>query len=219
MSNELIPIEDLGQSKFGDDKNFAVVASGGGYLPRLQLYGANSELVKEGKFHMAHYGLVRSKTNVEDLTGEVAILVLGWRPKAMEIVGDDVNTFYNPQNDEFKRVSMKSEEQNSGCMFGPEYLVYIPAAKAFATFFMSSKTSRREAPAVRALMGKMALLKAKFIKTKQFSWHGPEVTMCSTIPDGLDDPEFLLELKDQVQKFQNPPESEKELAPEADRAR
>jgi hypothetical protein len=218
MANELIPVSDLGNSKYGGDDNFALVAASSSFLPRLQLYGSNSEVVKEGKFPMGHYGLVRSKDLIEDLTGEVSVLVLGWRPKAMQIETEDITTLYNPESSNFKEICTKSEEPNSGCMYGPEYLVYIPKVKAFATFFMSSKTARREAPAVKALMGKMATLKAHLIKGKKFSWHGPQVLSCAMSPDECDDENFIAEVKDQVEKFRNPPETEKEKAPTGDGA-
>jgi len=118
MSNELISMEDLGQAKYGDDQSFSLVSTASAFLPRLQLFGANSEVVKEGKFPMGCYGLVRSKEQIDDLTKEVAVLVLGWRPKAMQIDGDDITTLYNPSLDAFKQIAAKSEESNSGCMYG-----------------------------------------------------------------------------------------------------
>lgn len=219
MSGELVKLNQLPvqASKYADDKTFAGVSSGGGFLPRLQLFGATSNLCKEGKIGMGNYGLVRSKDSVEDLTKEVNVLVLAWRPKALEIGADEIISIFNPNNDEFKRIAAKSEESDSGCMFGPEFLVYIPAVESYATFFMSSKSSRREAPSLKALMGKAATIRSKLVKTKKYMWHAPDITMCSQQFE-IPAQEVLVE---QINRFNNPPETESEAAPtdEADRAR
>ncbi len=76
---------------------------------------------------------------------------------------------------------------------------------------MSSKTARREAPQLKGLMGKAATLKAQLIKAKKYAWHGPVVTPCSAPIDPL--PQLDL-AREEVQKFNNPPENETEAAPE-----
>src|SRR5436189_2682433 len=207
MSNEMI-VPNMGVAKFADDKTFTEVASGN-FLPRLQLFGGNSEAVKESKIGMAHYGIVRDKS-LTDLGKEPAILILSWRPKALEIKDGQVTSIFDPKSPEFKRIAAASELPDSGCMYGPEFLVYVPQEKVFCTFLMGSKTARRAAPEVKALMGRAATLKSQFIKTPKYSWHGPVVTICSTtfeLP-----PET--EMREVVQKFNNPPESEEEAVPE-----
>lgn len=203
--NQLVTLDQLGlvPSKYATDAAFNAVASAS-YLPRLTLYGANSEAVKEAKIPMAHYGLARSKDQIDDLTKEVVVVVIAWRPKALDMSGDPIISNYNPSSLEFKRISLKSGEKNSGCMYGPEFLVYVPAAKAFATFFFGSKTARREAPNMKGLMGCAALCKAQLIKTTDYSWHGPVITPCSQSVE-LPDPESV---REEAQKFNNPPESE-----------
>jgi hypothetical protein len=210
MSNELINVSEMGVSKYADDKAFESMSSVS-FLPRVQLMGSGSNAVKEGKINQGHYALVTGKDKLDDLTKELPVLVLAWRPKAMEIGAENVISIYNPASAEFKRIAEKSEEPDSGCMYGPEFLLWVPSSRTFATFFMSSKTARREAPQLKGLMGKSALLKSQLIKAKKFAWHGPVVTPCSQPFDmpGMD------EVKDQVQKFNNPPENETEKAPEA----
>src|SRR4051812_46422766 len=176
------------------------------------LMGSSSNAVKEGKINQGCYGLVRGKDQIEDLTKEVPVLVLGWRPKALQIGKEDILSIYNPASAEFKRIATLADSgaQDTGCMYGPEFLVWIPSAKAFATFFMSSKTSRREAPQVKALMGKAALLKAQLIKAGKFVWHGPVCTMYSQPVSDMPD---MAEVTEQVTKFNSPPETESEQAP------
>lgn len=206
---ELLNPTELGQSKYGDNSAFLEIASGSSYLPRLMLMNATSELVKEGKINQGHYALVTSKERVEDMTKEVSILVLGWRPKALVIGEKDVKSFYNPKSAEFIATSKRADtEINSGCLYGPEFLIYVPMTGQFATFFMSSKTARREAPQLRPLIGKAATLKSTLIKGKKNSWFGPIVTTCSAPLNGYDQEEA----KAQLRTFNNPPELAEEKA-------
>jgi hypothetical protein len=210
MGNDLIPAEafPIAESKYADDKAFDVVATGGAFLPRLQLYGGNSEQCKEGKIGIGRWGIQKGK-EVVDLTNQVDVLVLAWRPKAMQL-GEEVIAVYNPASDEFKRIVAQSEVKDSGAMFGPEFLIYVPSQSAFVTYFANSKTARREAPQIKALMRKAATFKTQLIKTKKYSWHGPVVTPCSTPFDlpPMDD------IKVQMEKFNNPPETDVEAAPD-----
>ena len=191
-----------------DAESFALVSKSSAFLPRIQLFGGNSGACKEGKIGIGRYGLVKSKEQIIDLGAEVDVLPIAWRPKAMRIAGDNILTVFKPGNPEFGKIMAGSEVQNSGCMFGPEYMLWIPSVHELATFFMSSKTARREAPNLQALLAKKspATLKAKLIKTEKFIWHGPVVTICST-PFDLPDPAELME---EVQKFTTVPETDVE---------
>lgn len=190
-----------------DAESFAAVSKSSDFLPRVQLFGGNSDACKKGLIPIAHYGLVRGKEQIEDLGKDVDVLSVAWRPKAMSISDDgNVLTVFKPDNPEFKKIMARSELPNSGCMYGPEYLIWVPSRRVFGTFFMSSKTARREAPNMQALLKRPATLKAKYIETKSFSWHGPVVSICST-PFDLPDPGEMLEV---VQKFVSPPETDVE---------
>lgn len=205
----IIPAEVTGGAveKFSDD-DFALATKAGDYLPRLQLMTANSDKCKGGEFPINHYALV-SGQNFTDLGEALDIAVVTWRPKALEI-DEEIISVYDPEDAEFKRIQAKSDEKDSGCMFGPEFLVYIPSKEQFATFFMGSKSSRREAPNLRARVGKAATLKSHFIETKKYSWYAPTIVPCST-PMDIPPVEAIQE---QVEKFNNPPASEVEKIPE-----
>jgi hypothetical protein len=209
--NDLIPAEEISTSKYGTQDNFTAIAVTSSYLPRLQLFGSNSEMCKTGKIPIAHYGLVVQKDQVEDLGAEVDVIPVSWRPKAMRITEGNAAplSYYNPQTPEFLQTQKDSEQPNSGCMFGPEFLVYVPVMKRFALYFMSSKTSRRQAPELRALIGKGATLKTQFIKTPKYSWHGPTVTICNS---QLDVPS-MDEVRSQAEAFNDPEDSSIEFEP------
>ena len=96
-------------------------------------------------------------------------------------------------------------------MYGPEFLVWIPSQGVFATYFMSSKTARREAKKMEPLLGKAATFRCKLIDSGRFKWHGPVVVPCSS---PLEVP-ALDAIKGEVEKFQNPPKSDIEIADDA----
>jgi len=220
LNNETaLAISDLGIAKYADDKSFDIVANGAAWLPRVMLMGSNSTAVKEGKINQGRYAFVRTKDNLDDLTPEVPVLVLSWRPKAMHITDSDVLSVYNPSSQAFKNIAAEADsgKQDTGCMYGPEFLLWVPSVRGFGTYFMSSKTSRREAPNLKSLMGKSALLKCQLIKANKYAWHGPVVTMYSQPLTALPTQDELIE---QVTKFNSPPETEKEEAPaDSDRVR
>lgn len=183
----------LGQLQASDTTALAAASTAGGFLPRVQLYGSKSGACTEGKIPIAHYGLTRDKDQIDDLGEQVEIVVLAGRVKAMEINKDGVLVNYDPKSDEYARIAAASDEKDSGCMFGPEYLIYVPKAQTFATFYMASKTARRVSPDVLTRMHKAAVLSAKLIKTDKYSWHGP---VCKP----LDVPTFEVPPVDEIQK-------------------
>lgn len=215
MSGEIATIlESLPANKYATKENMAMVASGGGWLPRLQLFIATSNLCKAGQFPPNKYGLVRSRTIVDDLSAQVNVVPLSWRPKAADLA-NGVN-HYNPVTVEFKRVQKLSEEFGNNCMSGPEFLVWIPVAKSFATFFMNSITAQSEAPNLASLIGKPASLKIQIIPHKKYGpYASPLPTPCSEV---LDMPP-MEDLKIQIEKFNNPKESEVEVAEDPERDR
>lgn len=196
-------------SKYDDDA-FSKMASTG-FLPRLQLMTSNSEACKSGEFPTNHYAQVNDSQNL-DLGKSVDCLILSWRPKALDMNGEDIVASFDPESDSYADIQKRSEEPNSGCMWGPEFLVYIPQTKAFATFFMGSKSARRVAPAVKGLMYKAATLDSKKVETTKFTWFVPDVTPCQSPFDAPD----MDEIKEQVEKFQNPPEPAVEVAGDDD---
>lgn len=224
MSEELVPQAEnavpdgmlvdpalLGLGKHAqEEKNFSLVSSTSGFLPRLMLFASGSNAVKEDKIKQGNYGIVRGK-EIEDLTREVPFLAFSWRPKALETGGDEVISMFDPNSSEFKRIAAKSEEKDSGCMFGPEYFIWMPSSQipCFVTFFMCSKTARREAPMVKALINKPGLFKSTLIKNKKYSWWGPVVTPYSGVVASKPERAELIE---QLAKFNNPPESTTESA-------
>ena len=219
MSNSLVPVHELGMvSKYSTDDAFNQLAGSASFLPRVMLMGGNSKLVQTGDMTPGCYALIKgSNDNFVDLGREFNFLALAWRPKAMDVSDtEDVVSVYDNESEDFKAIVVKSATSDSGCMYGPEFLIWVPE-QGFATFFMSSKTSRREAPNLLpiAKIGGAATLKSQLIKTKKFNWHGPVVTSCTEPFAALPDAE---EVSLQLKAFNNPPERQVEKAPTDARA-
>ena len=216
QSNELVTLDGLGEttavSKYSDEAFDSLRTSQ--YLARLQLMSAKTEKCMKGEFPINHYAIVDG-SNFVDIGEQVDCLVLGWRPKALEI-DDEILSIYDPKDAEFERIQDRADnEKDSGCMWGFEFLLWLGAPKKFTTFFCGSKSSRREAPNVKALLNKAATLRSKLIKTKKFEWQGLDVVECSTPMAAMP---TKAKLDEELEKFNNPPKSAVEKAPEEGRA-
>lgn len=233
-SNSDYQIPEGLQLQTATDSDILAVSTSGDFLPRLQVCGSATELVKEGKIAMGVHAIVYTKDKYEELGKEVPFLSMSWRTKALRIPGGGANpiSYFNRMSDEFKRVMLDSQGENSGCLFGPEFLIWLPTPGCFATYFFGTKTLRRAAPALVNVMkigeenGKAkygprpALSKINFIKTAKYSWHGAIITPYSTpLPPPTEDYEQTV--ADVVKRFLNPKESQVEVAEPAasDRAR
>lgn len=209
MNTDLIPImQNLPVSQYATNDVFNDIAKSTTWLPRLQLFGSNSEECKTGKVPIAHYGLVKDKDTLIDLGESVNVLPIRWRPKAMRFPqGQNPVSFYDPNDEGFKKIKEDSSQPNARCIFGPEFLIYVLDKNEFATFLMGNKTARNVAQEVLGYMqkGRAITLKAKLIRTPSYSWHGPQIFPCS-LPVTLDP--LLLEAE--VEKFNNPPKNQVE---------
>lgn len=202
--------DDQTVSVYNDDAAFLDLSkTASSFLPRLQLFGSTSALVKEGKMPLAHWGFVSGKDDVVDLGTEVDVIPVSIRFKAMDLSGGDVLSFYNPASTEFRDIQERSQDAESQCMAGNEFLVWVPDRKAFATFYASNSSSKQEAPKIKALLKKAATFKVKYVKGKRNSWHAPVVIECSDPITNIPTPELL---QSTVETFRNPKDSEVTVA-------
>lgn len=195
-------------SKYANETALSVVTKVGDYLPYIQLFGSEAKEVKRGKFPMGHFGLVSGK-NITDLGEGFINLVLAWRPKAMQF--DPVEAFYDHTSPAFIALQNRAlNEQNAGCGFGPEFLLWLPTQQQFATLFLGNKTGRNEAPNLIGPLKQrgafVCRLQAQLIETKKYTWHGPK----AMVSDLTIQFPTIEEIKKQLDKFNNPPKSEKE---------
>lgn len=218
--NDLIP-QDLRSTAIVDDDFDSAIKSESDFLPRFQLFGAKSDACAEGLIGIGRYGLVKGD-DITDLGDSVDVGVLAQRPKAIRIEGDNVICSYFPEivndvitNPLFKKIVEDARQPDSGCMFGREFLFWVPSANTFALFHANSKTTRREAKKLLALMGKAATLRARLIEKGRYKWHGPVITTCST---PIDPPDEKL-LRAEWERFHTPPKDNVEVDNSEERAR
>jgi hypothetical protein len=205
--NALINVGDSSQTT--DMDTFRKATQSGTYLPRLQLMTSQSEKCKKGDFPINHYALINDQ-HYTDLGGEVDVLVIAFRPKAIEI-GDEIIAVFDVEDPVYAEIAAKSELKDSGCMYGVEYLVWIPEQHQFATFFMGTKSSRREAANMHPRLQKGATLTAKLIDppNSKHSWYAPQVLKNQSPITEIPDEAAILE---ELERFKNPPKSEVEKA-------
>lgn len=216
MSNDLT-VPEKGTLVAGNitDDLFNQITAGNDFFPRIQLMGGNSGLVQEGKATVGNYCFIRTKEDFADLGAEIDVLVCAMRLKAMRIA-DEVISVFDPEDPEFSKIWAESKIKDSGCLAGPEFLLWLPEKKEFVTFFMASKTASKVAPTVRTYIAdgspRPCTLKATLITTKKYKWHGPVITDCSTPFPPPEQEAFI----DALDKFQNPPENEVESVDDTD---
>lgn len=193
-------------SNDSDTTALSAVSQGGGFLPRLQLFGGSSDACKEGKIGVAHFGLTREKDNIEDLGKLVEVLLLKGRTKAVQW-GETVLVYYDHTHPEFIRISSEADNKVKGRMYGAEYLLYVPSAEVFATFYLCSPSARREISGFNNRLGKCAVLKGQLVDNGKNKWHVPKC-------EPLDVPTFEFpsgnDILKQVEAFTNVKDSEVE---------
>lgn len=209
----LIQTDGLKTNKHTSLATFKASAGDAVFLPRIQLTGSNSAAAQTGAVGIGHYCVVKGKDTYIDVGDEVNCLVVAWRHKALSTQGDVVVS-YDPESDSYKKIAALSNTQNSGCLSGPEFLLYLPDSDEFVTFHMASKSAKQEAPNLYALMHKRATLKSKIAASAKFKWQAPVVIECST-PFDIPEMERIAVEND---KFVDPKEATKELVGESDSA-
>lgn len=199
---------------------FHEIAKAEGFLSRLQLFSGKSKQVERGIIASGHWGVPVSDDEVIDLGTEVNVLILTWRPKALRMTTDKVFSYFDIKNPEFQKVQVESGESDSGCMFGPEFLVWVPQLSQFLGFYCGSKTARRESNRIVTLLGKAATLRSKVIESGKYVWLGPVVIPFSGPLSPLPTEDAL---KQEYEKFLHPKDTEIEAvapgAATAERAR
>jgi hypothetical protein len=195
----LAALPDFGVAQYAEKDQFDQMVKSS-FLPRISLIGGSSNLLKEGKMHVGRYALIRNKEDFVDMGPEFNCIPLIYRFTAMRFDPAKMEAFYDPNSEEFKQIQAESGEQDSGCGYGPEFLLWLPHFKECATYFFSSTSARPEARKVDALIRKYATFKAKLVSNTKNKWHVPVVVPCSV---ELELPKIEV-LTPVVEKFKNP---------------
>lgn len=195
-------LPDLSGAEFATKEAFDQLVRSN-FMPRIQLCGGSSDIVKEGKVQIGRFALVRSKEDFLELGLECSLLPISWRFAAMRFA-DKTEVFYDPNSQDFKNVQAETQVKDSRCAYGPQFLVWFPPTKEFATYFFGSTSARPEGRKMHQQLNKPTTMKSKLVSTPQNKWHVPVVLPCST---PLELPPLELATTTAYQ-FNHPPKSE-----------
>ena len=203
--NELATIDptQLPSTQMGSDEDYAELTEGGEFLGSIKLCSTD-KYVKRNLIPNGHFGIPRSKDDIDDLGESIDILPLASRPKAVDMSDKSaVVESYDPSSAVFKDIKLRSTVKDASCMCGLSFLVLERSTGQFFEYFFGSSSSHREAKLVLGCcpltqidfdrkvaagvdMGDVTphgacpvTLKSKYIETAKFSWYGPVATKCS----------------------------------------
>ena len=191
-NNTLIPV--------AQDQNALKVSNSEEYLSRLKLCQGGAKEVNQKKVACGgNYALIHSKDKIDDAGTDVEIILAASRAKALR-TGEKILQYFDPDSAEFKDIEAEAAIKDSGCMYGPEFLIWIPAQQKFVTLFLCNPTGRRASKSFFKAMGKGAILGSILIDNGDYQWFGPTIEESSTPIEDIPDAETLTSA---VEKFMN----------------
>lgn len=180
-----------------------------GYASRIQLYSkgktndSGETVVDAGNFAIV------DGDSFNILGKEIDVVPLAVLDKALDCSGETPVVAFGRDNKEYQRIAEQSTVQDSGCMYGPCFLVFERTTSNFYEIFLNNKSGRSEAKrlypflpigaaaakanGVKPQPPRPCLIKSKFIKKGKFTWFAPQVS-------------------DSTATFENPPTQEAAVA-------
>lgn len=225
MSNQLTTLSSLTNLPVSATKTDLTKYGGdAAFLPRIQLV-TKGKYVDEGKIPSGHYGTPDGDEGIVDLGKCIDVIPFAARDKALDTTEDPPLAVFDPDDEVFQDIQDRAGEKDSGCMYGPSFLVFERNTGKFYEFFCGNKSARMESGKFAdfmAVSGEQAeqfgitarppqplTLRAKHIKRRRYSWHAPKVTKCSTPFNNLPPVEKIVE---EINKFLNPKTADVEVA-------
>ena len=201
----------------------AEVSKGADFLPRLQLV-TKGKYVDTGKIAPGHWGVPQpGGEDIIDLGESIDIVPLDARAKALDMGDKDaIVAVYSTKDPEFARI--KAAPKNTGCMWGPSFLVLERSTGKLYELFFGNASGRQEAGKLRPFLAgpAPATLGIRYKKTPDYGWHVPVVTKCSEPFDPANCPSGD-EIRAEIEKFRNPEKGTEKVpedeAPKKGRAR
>lgn len=215
-SNQLIPFsaDQLPSVELATEDELQELTKGTDFLQRLQLV-TKGKYVDTGKINPGRYGVPQTGgEDILDLGPEIDILPLVVRAKALDMRDRDaIIAVYDMNLPEFDRIKTLAAGTDSGCMWGPSFLVIERSTGNFYEYFMGNKSARQESGKLRPFLpisrekaeatgvephGPIpCTLKNRYIQ-RRHGWHVPVVTKCSEPFTNLPS---LDKVREEVKKF------------------
>ena len=165
------------------------VASGD-WVPRIQLQSKSDP--KSGRTEANRFYLINGSDSI-NLGKEVLIIPIDWLAQALDTgtLSGENKVSYDFASEDFRDIQKRSETvQNSGCMFGATFLVYLPETNECATVFFGTKSLRNEIPSIKSRLMKPTVLVQHYIETKKYQWWSFKAEDCAT-PLAVQDPDVI----------------------------
>ena len=222
MSTALTTVDfnQLPSTQLGTDEQFDQHSRSTGFLGRLQLF-SKGNAINEGLIPPGTYGIPESDKKIVKLGPSINVLPLARRLKALDMSDKEaIRAKYDPNSEDFKDIAARSNEQDSGCMYGTSFLVFEVSTGRFLEFFCGSKSTRPIAADIAVFLpltqaqidakkkagadvGKMeahgprpCTMKVRLAKNKRgHSWHVPEIQSCSVPVTNLPDMKVIVEVQ------------------------
>lgn len=207
MANEIAPFKMnmLPAVQMDTLNTLAEVAKGSDFLPRLQLI-TKGKYVDEGKIPPGRWGVPQAGGDeIEDLGDKIDVIPLDYRPKALDVSDKDaIIAVYDTNDPEFQRI--KAAPKNSGCMWGPSFLVLERSTGCLYELFFGNKSGRNEAAKMRPFLESRspATLGIRYKKMPDYGWHVPVITKCSEPFDAEKIKVTPEQITNEIKKFRNP---------------
>lgn len=212
MSNELAPFK-ISLPVVTEDQLATLdeVAKGSDFLPRIQLV-TKGKYVDTSKISAGHWGVpLPGGEEIEDLSDKIDIVPFCYRPKALDVSDREaIVSVYDVNDPEFQRI--KNAPKNTGCMWGPSFLVMERATGKLYELFFGNKSGRSEAGKLKPFLPSTAnegnpsaaSISIRYKKTPDYGWHVPVITKCSEPFDPENVSFTEAQLSQEIEKFLNP---------------
>lgn len=183
MSKELAPFaQKMGLPAINEKtlESLDEVAKGSDFLPRIQLI-TKGKYVDQSKIKPGRWGVpLTGGEEIDDLGEKIDVILLDYRPKALDVSDKDaIISVYDTKDPEFQRI--KVAPKNTGCMWGPSFLVIERSTGKLFELFFGNKSGRNEAGKLKPFLIDRApvSLGIRYINKPEYGWHVPVVTKCS----------------------------------------
>lgn len=214
--NALTPFAGCQLPAVADDvlEQIDEVSQGSDFLPRIQLI-TKGKYVDTGKIAPGHWGIPQpGGEDIIDLGDKIDVIPINARAKALDVSDkENIISVYDTSDPEYQRI--KAAPKNSGCMYGPSFLVVERSTGKLHELFFSNKSGRNEAGKMKPFLvsATPCTLGIRYKKGPDYGWHVPVITKCSE-PFAPESVPTMDVINKETEKFKNPEKGGDEKVPE-----
>lgn len=206
---DIAPLSNTDIAPVGTDKFFNSFATDAVFIPRIQLYSFSSNLVKVAKIPPNSWGLVKRKDDITNLGPTVHCLPLCYRFQAVDMRGEKVKAYFNPESPEFKAIMVEAAKKVPNvvnkCMGGIQFLLLLDN-KVFATYLLANYGGRLLAKPLQgfAQHRQFAKIGSRTVVDK-YTYQTPTIEACDAV---FDLPDNIEQVKQEFLSQKEPTESD-----------